>query len=326
MRVHHMWNDYPTIKNDLSKVLHLIDSHVRVRDKTVESTIKHLIHFGGKLLRPTYSLLCAQIGPEQDKEKAIAVAAALETLHMATLVHDDVIDEANTRHCISTIHQKHDNKYAIYSGDYLFCIVFTILSRHAASLAHLEFNARSMEKILSGELDQLNSRYREAVSVKDYLTRISGKTAQLFAVSCYSGALESKASRRQIMNAWNMGHHIGMAFQIIDDILDYQGNSETLGKPIMADIRQGLYNLPLIFAMQANKSAFHKILKKKEALTDHDLEQLMELINHYKGVEKARKLAERYTNKALKELNKLPDGDYKHKLFDITTNLLQRNY
>ncbi|MRH44980.1 polyprenyl synthetase family protein [Aquibacillus halophilus] len=324
MRVHQMWNGYPDLKEDLSVVLKLIESHIRVHNKTVETTIKELVHSGGKLLRPAYSLLCAQIGPDNDKDKAIAVAAALETLHMATLIHDDVIDEADTRHGISTIHSKYDNKFAIYSGDYLFCVCFTILSKHATSLAHLEFNSRSMEKILSGELEQLDSRYRSAVTVKDYLSRVSGKTAQLFAVSCYSGAIESQASRRHTMNAWNMGHHIGMAFQIMDDILDYQGDCNTLGKPVMADIKQGIYTLPLIYAMQANPGAFQPLLDKKSSLTDEDMVSLTELIKKYEGVEKALLLAQRYTDKAIKQLNKLPDGPYKEKLYQITAALLNR--
>ncbi|MDL4840486.1 polyprenyl synthetase family protein [Aquibacillus rhizosphaerae] len=324
MRVHQMWNAYPELKTDLTSVLSLIESHIRVRDKTVELTIKELVHSGGKLLRPAYSLLCSQIGPKKDKEKSIAVAAAIETLHMATLVHDDVIDEANIRHGIPTIHTKKDNKFAIYSGDYLFCVCFTILSRHATSLAHLEFNARGMEKILSGELDQLNSRYKSNVSVKNYLSRVSGKTAQLFAVSCYSGAIESEAPRRLAMNAWNMGHHIGMAFQIMDDILDYRGNSQALGKPIMADIRQGIYNLPLIYAMQENPKAFQPLLEKKDALTESDMQTLMELINTYKGVEKAQDLARKYTKKAIVQINRMPKGTYRESLKELTMKLLER--
>ncbi|WP_186578953.1 polyprenyl synthetase family protein [Aquibacillus kalidii] len=324
MRVHHMWNTFPELKTDLAMVLKLIESHVRVRDKTVEMTIKELIHSGGKLLRPAYSLLCAQIGPDQDKHKAVAVAAALETLHMATLIHDDVIDEANTRHGIATIHSQHGNQFAIYSGDYLFCVCFTILSRYATSLAHLEFNSRSMEKILSGELDQLNSRYKSTLCAKNYLARVAGKTAQLFAVSCYSGAIESGASRRHAMIAWNMGHYIGMAFQIMDDILDFKGDFATVGKPVMADIRQGIYNLPLIYAMKENPTAFQPLLEKKEAITDEELEQIASMIREYKGVEKAQELATRYTEKALKQLDKLPVGDYKYTLKEITTKLLQR--
>ncbi|WP_400245089.1 polyprenyl synthetase family protein [Niallia sp. JL1B1071] len=324
MRVHQMWDTYPELKNDLSKVLQLIESNIRVRDKVVEKTIKDLIYSGGKLLRPAYSLLCSQIGPSKDKNRAIAVSAALETLHMATLIHDDVIDESPTRHNIPTIHAHNGNKFAIYAGDYLFCVCFTILSKHATSLSHLEFNARSMEKILSGELDQLNARYQSKVTVKNYLTRISGKTAQLFAVSCYSGAIESEASRPLAMNAWNMGHYIGMAFQIMDDILDYKGDSLTLGKPVMADIKQGHYNLPLIYAIQANPKELIPILDKKDALTNEDMQQISELISKYKGVEKAELLAKKYTEKAIKQLNKLPEGDYKNHLYAITNSLLKR--
>ncbi|MBU9721667.1 MULTISPECIES: polyprenyl synthetase family protein [Bacillaceae] len=324
MRIHQMWDTHPNLKADLASVLELIESHIRVRDKKVETTLKELVHSGGKLLRPAFSLLCSQVGPEHNKDKSIAVAAALETLHMATLVHDDVIDESDTRHGRATLHTQYDNKFAIYSGDYLFCICFNILSRYATSLAHLEFNSRSMEKILGGELAQLNSRFKPSVSVKSYLSRVAGKTAQLFAISCYSGAIESGAKRADAMNAWNMGHYIGMAFQIKDDILDYNGEQVTLGKPVMNDIRQGVYTLPLIYAMQENASAFMPLLEKKEALTDDDMVEISELISRYRGVEKAQALAERYTQKAKKHLNRMPDGEHKAILLDIMTRLLDR--
>ena len=236
-----------------------------------------------------------------------------------------MIDESDTRHGIPTIHTRHDNRFAIYSGDYLFCVCFTILSRHASSLAHLEFNARGMEKILLGELDQLNARYKTTVTLKDYLSRISGKTAQLFAVSCYTGALQSEAPRRMAMNAWNMGHYIGMAFQIMDDILDYKGNCQKLGKPVLADIRQGHYTLPLIYAMKQKPSAFKELLAKREDITDEELLQITELVHQYQGVERAQELAEQYTKKALGHLNKLPNGEYKAILRELTLGLLKRS-
>ncbi|MFB1051058.1 polyprenyl synthetase family protein [Paraliobacillus sp. JSM ZJ581] len=325
MRVHPMWDRYPELKVDLESVLNLINSNIRIRDKKVHAIITDMIFAGGKLLRPTYSLLCSHIGPEQDKERAIAVAAALETLHMATLVHDDVIDESSTRHGRQTLQTTHGNQFAIYAGDYLFSVCFTILSRHATSLAHLEFNSRSMEKVLSGELDQLNARFLPPNSVKSYLSRISGKTAQLFAVSCYSGAVESKATRRQALTAWNMGHYIGMAFQIMDDILDYQGKAHEVGKPIMSDVQQGIYTLPLIYAMQKKADELKPILTKKEAMKDTDIQRIAAIIEQEKGIEKAKILAERYTNKALKELKKLPNGNYKNHLYTITLDLLNRN-
>ncbi|ADU29185.1 polyprenyl synthetase family protein [Evansella cellulosilytica] len=324
MRVHQMWDGYPELKTNLSSVLSLIESHVRVRDKTVAATINNLVHSGGKLLRPAYSLLCSQIGPDSEKEKAVAVAAAIEAIHMASLVHDDVIDDADTRHNHATIHTMHGNKFAIYSGDYLFCISFQILAQHASSLAHLDFNTRGMEKILAGELDQLNSRFKPSLSVKSYLSRVAGKTAQLFAISCYSGAMEGGATRKQAMNAWNMGHYIGMTFQIMDDILDFKGSSHCLGKPVMSDLQQGIYTLPLIYAMQQKPNAFKPFLEKKDMLTENDLTVIAELIDQYKGVEKAQALADKYTAKALKQLSKLPSGDYKEILEEVTTKLLKR--
>lgn len=325
MGVHSMWEDYPELAKDLSSVIELIDSQIHVRDKTIETIVKNFLHSGGKLLRPAYSLLCSQIGPEQDKERAIAIAAAIECIHMATLIHDDVIDEAETRHGNPTIHSQKGNKYAVYSGDYLFCLTFNLLSKYAQSLSQLEFNEKGMEKILTGELEQLNSQYVEPVSVKDYLSRIAGKTAQLFAVSCYSGAVTSKAAKRATMQAWNLGHYIGMAFQIIDDILDYQSDDQTLGKPVMNDFRQGIYTLPLIYAMKENRQAFIPFIAKKDQLTDNDISAISDLIKQYQGIEKAYDLAGKYTNKALKELEKLPDGEYKNILYDITASLLKRN-
>ncbi|MEK4300294.1 polyprenyl synthetase family protein [Oceanobacillus sp. FSL W8-0428] len=326
MPVHPMWGPYPRLQSDLQSVLQVIESHLQIHDKRIEATIKELVYSGGKLLRPAYTLLCAQIGDisNQDKERSIAVAAALETLHMATLIHDDVIDEADFRHGNPTIHTQQGNQFAIYSGDYLFCVCFTILSKYARTLAHLEFNARSMEKILTGELDQLHARYQIGTSIKDYLARISGKTAQLFAVSCYSGAITSQATRRQTMLAWSMGHYIGMAFQIIDDVLDFKGDFNTVRKPTLADIRQGIYTLPLIYALRERPEKLSPYLNKKADLTDDELMEVLAIVEQTKGIEKSKRLARKYIDKALKSLSKLPDGEYKETLYELTTMLLDR--
>ncbi|WP_077604114.1 polyprenyl synthetase family protein [Oceanobacillus sojae] len=326
MPVHPMWGPYPRLQSDLQSVLQVIESHLQIHDKRIEATIKELVYSGGKLLRPAYTLLCAQIGDasNHDKERSIAVAAALETLHMATLIHDDVIDEADFRHGAPTIHTQQGNQFAIYSGDYLFCVCFTILSKYARTLAHLEFNARSMEKILTGELDQLHARYQIGTSIKDYLARISGKTAQLFAVSCYSGAITSQATRRQTMLAWSMGHYIGMAFQIIDDVLDFKGDFNTVRKPTLADIRQGIYTLPLIYALREQPEKLSPYLNKKADLTDDELMEVLAIVEQTKGIEKSKRLARKYIDKALKSLSKLPDGDYKETLYELTTMLLDR--
>lgn len=324
MDIHPIWNGYPELKKQLSNVNKVIQSHIQIRDKELKSIINDAVDSGGKLLRPAYVLLCSKIGPEQDQEKATAIAAALETLHIATLVHDDVIDQADQRRSKATLNNLFDNKFAIYAGDYLFSVCFSILAKYVSSLSQVAFHSRSMKKILIGELEQLHSRFQPPKSVKNYLSRISGKTAQLFALSCYVGAIESKASKRDIRHAWNMGHYIGMAYQITDDILDYQGDGDKMGKPVMMDAKQGIYTLPLIYAMQHDPERVSKIINKSESLSDHDLDQLIICIENAQGIEKAKSIARRYTSKALQQLNKLPNGDYKNTLHELTGQLLKR--
>lgn len=324
MQLHPMWDAYPNLQTDLKDVLTTIEKSIQIRDKQVEKNVKDLIHAGGKLLRPAYAMLTAQIGPDWDRDRAIAVAGALEVLHMATLIHDDVVDDAPTRRGIPTIHSKYGNNYAVYTGDYLFCICFKILSSHANSVENIEFNSKHIEKILMGELDQMRTRYDIHVSVRQYLSRISGKTAQLFALSTFSGANQSKATRFQTRNAWNIGHYLGMAFQIIDDVLDYTSTDTNLGKPVLNDVKQGVYTLPLIYALQHHHSEFQPILDKKLEMTDTDLKALLALVKKYNGVENAFSIANKYTKKALQEIQKLPAGKYRDDMYALTQSILQR--
>lgn len=324
MGVHRMWDAYPGLKEELSDVLQLIDSYIRVRDAEIENRIKEMIRSGGKMLRPAYLLLCAHIGPDPDRDRPKAVAAALECLHMATLVHDDVIDKADARHGQTTLHKDYGNRLAIYTGDYLLTLAFSILSKYADSAPRVNFYGFEADKILAGELEQLHGQYQEKVSVKRYLSQISGKTAQLFAISCYSGALASRADQKVAMHAWRMGHYTGMAFQIVDDLLDYQGTRKTLGKPVMSDIRQGVYTLPLIYAIKADPSALRPLLKKRGNLSDGDLAAIFDCIQKHDGISQSVNLARMYTQKALKELSLLPDGVYKTTLERLTKSLLDR--
>ncbi|MBC6315984.1 polyprenyl synthetase family protein [Listeria grandensis] len=325
MQLHPMWDAYPNLQTDLKDVLTTIEKSIQIRDKQVEQNVKALIHAGGKLLRPAYALLAAQVGPDYDRDRAIAVAGALEVLHMATLIHDDVVDDAPTRRGIPTIHSKYGRNYAVYTGDYLFCICFKILSSHANSIENIEFNSKNIEKILMGELDQMRMRYDINVTVRQYLSRISGKTAQLFALSTFSGVSQSKANRSQARNAWNIGHYLGMAFQIIDDVLDYTSSNGGLGKPVLNDVKQGVYTLPLIYAMQKRHSEFRPLLEKELDMSDADLENLLDLITKYKGVEQAFTLADKYTKKALREIKKLPAGAYRDQMYELTSSILKRD-
>lgn len=324
MNIHPLWDQYPQIKQDLADVLTVIDANITLHNKKARQTILDLLHAGGKLLRPAFFLLVAKAGKKYNREQLIHVAASIEVLHMASLVHDDIIDEAQTRRGVPTIQSQFGQKYALYTGDYLFCVCFKILSKYASALSTIEFNTDTVERILIGELEQMESRYNIDMTVKQYLRQISRKTAALFAMSCHMGAELSGLDKLALTNARKIGHEIGMAFQILDDILDYSGDKGTLGKPTLEDIKQGVYSLPLIYAMNQNRESFIPLLNKKENIAETDVNQILELINKYDGIEKSRKIASKYTNKAINRINKLSACESKTIMLELTAKLLQR--
>lgn len=326
MRLHPIWNDYPQLQPELTQTMKLMENSIELKNKAVKAALLEMIGAGGKLLRPAYQLLFSQFGPERNRQKAIALAAAIEMLHTATLIHDDIVDDATLRRNLPTVSAEFDNNTAVYAGDYLFVACFKLMSNYTGSLRSLQSNAISMEKILSGELGQMEDHYNLSISVDDYLSNISGKTAELFALSCSVGAFESGTSQLFAKNVSNIGHNIGMAFQIIDDILDYtQAQTET-GKPVLNDIRQGVYTLPLIYALQTDPRQLTSLLEKKEQMTENDIQKVYQLINKLGGVTKAQNLANSYTKQALKKIENLPDNaeNTKTTLQQLTRTLLTR--
>lgn len=183
-----------------------------------------------------------------------------------------------------------------------------------------------MEKILSGELGQMDNRYNVDMTIDQYLENISGKTAELFSLSCFVGAYESGSSERFAKNCGKIGENIGLAFQIIDDVLDYTQSTEQIGKPVLEDVRQGVYSLPLLYALEEGRETLLPYLEKGENLTDNETDKIYELVHSFGGVSKAQKLAEKYTQQALKGITKLPETttDAKKQLLEITQAILVR--
>ncbi len=318
-----IWNNYPEIKQELTEVLNLMKNNVKCKDKKIEKSIMELIESGGKLLRPAFDLIGSKFG-DNDKSKAIPTAAVIEMLHMATLVHDDVIDDSKLRRGKETIQSKYGKDYAVYIGDYLFCVCFKILAT-SESLQAIKVDSRAMSKICMGEVNQLNSRFSMKFSVKDYLSRISGKTAELFSISLYLGAAECNAEEKVAKELGNIGHNLGMAFQIIDDILDYEGTDNSIKKSAANDLKQGIYTIPLIYAYKNNKNAFKDILGK-DYYNEEDISEIVKLVRDNKGIQMANDLAEKYMNKCFKGIDRLPDNNYKIILREIATWLLKRTY
>lgn len=317
------WNEYPVIRDDLNSIVDIMKKNTKCKDKVMQKSIHELIDSGGKLLRPAFVLMSSRFG-NYNEEKVHALAAVVEMIHMATLVHDDIIDDSKLRRGQETIQSKYGKDYAVYIGDFLFCVCFKILASNS-SLTSIKIDSKSMSRICLGEVEQLNSRFVQNISLKRYLNRISAKTAELFSLSLYSGAAESECSEKLCRVFWNIGHNIGMAFQIIDDILDYTGDDFSIGKSATNDIKQGIYTLPVIYALEENRSVLSPILSKSE-YKNEDVHNIIKVVNQYGGVEKSKRLAQRYTDKAFGLIDKLPENDYKDMLKQITQKLLHRNY
>lgn len=173
-------------------------------------------------------------------------------LHTATLIHDDVIDLAETRRGVPTISHLYGSEIAVYAGDYLFIAVFKLMIQHALDLSNLSRRIDAMEKLLNGELGQMNLKFNTEQTIDDYIDNISGKTAELFAQACAVAPFADGAYKLAQL-AYDIGLNIGIAFQIMDDYLDYTADSETLGKPVLADMQQGIYSAQVLFALAADK-------------------------------------------------------------------------
>lgn len=324
MLIHPMWADYPEVASELTATLQLIQTEIKPQNTKVADALVDMINAGGKLLRPAYCLLFSQFSPKRDAEKMIALAAAVEALHNATLVHDDIIDKSSVRRGLPTISAQFGEDVAVYAGDYLFVVCFKLISKYASDLRSVQQDAGSMERLLNGELEQMATRYNYDMDIKHYLNQVSGKTGQLFALSSFIGAYESGQSLRFAKKVEKIGLNIGIAFQLLDDILDYTADADTLGKPVHEDMKQGVYSAPLILAMSQNRAAFLPYLQKQTAMTADDLQAVMQLVTQYQGVERARNMAADYTEQALKGLNTLPEASAKHTLMRLTQQLLRR--
>ena len=322
------WNDYPTIQNKLQIVCSLIEKQMRVRNKDIQETLIDFSQAGGKFLRPAFFLLFASLGdPEkQDEEQLIKIAASLEILHMATLIHDDIIDDSPLRRGTQTVQSRYGKDIAVYTGDLLFTEFFKLTIEAMNGSKFLAINARSMHRLLLGELDQMHTRYNKNETFRDYLRSVNGKTAELFWLACAQGAHFGHTAPHVQRVAGRIGRNIGIAFQVYDDILDYTADEETLKKPILEDLAQGVYTLPLLLAKAEQPDVFFPYLEKEDKIKPQESQEVADLVVKHNGVEMAKDIARRYTQKALADIATLPEGEAKKMLQLLTTQLLLRSY
>ncbi|KAF1304143.1 polyprenyl synthetase family protein [Candidatus Enterococcus willemsii] len=322
------WNDYPTIQNKLQIVCSLIEKQMRVRNKDIQETLIEFSQAGGKYLRPAFFLLFSSLGDheKQDEKQLIQIAASIELLHMATLIHDDVIDDSPLRRGTMTVQSKYGKDIAVYTGDLLFTVFFELVIDAMNGSKFLAINARSMKRLLLGELDQMHTRYNKQETFRDYLRSVNGKTAELFWLACAEGAHFGKAAPEVERLAGRIGRSIGIAFQIYDDILDYTAEEDVLQKPVLEDLSQGIYTLPLLLAKEKHPDVFLPYLEKEQDITPEESQEVAQLVVAHEGVEMAKDIARRYTQKALTDIARLPECDARDMLQLLASQLLIRSY
>lgn len=284
-------------------------AQVKLDAPPVVALVKAQIQAGGKMLRAQLLLDFADFG-EADTTQVITAGAAIEALHLATLLHDDVLDDAVKRRGVPTVGVKAGNRAAIYAGDFMFAVYFNLLAESNVLFAR---HAQVMRDIFMGELAQ--NFAPQVTDVDTYLKQIEGKSAALFGLAAEVGASLGGVDLQQ---AKVFGRSLGMSFQIIDDVLDFTSTDDQLQKPIDQDLKNGVYSLPIIYALAAANDQLLPMMQSA-AMSGQAMAEIKRL-----GVPPAQQLALSYQQQALKALNQFPDGKNKDHLTAIAELVLSR--
>jgi len=318
---------YSRKKKDIDFIEKKLEAAIQTNYSLLHEASLHLLRAGGKRIRPVFVLLGGEFGT-YDIDVIQHVAVPLELIHMATLVHDDVIDDADTRRGQLTVRSKWDNRIAMYTGDYILGKALHELTRIERKELH-QIMSDAMVEVCIGEMEQIRFFYRADQRVRDYLLRIKRKTALLIAVACELGAMAAGAPDEVSRRLHRFGYFAGMAFQIRDDVLDICGTEKELGKPPGSDIRQGNITLPVLYALH-NPDCRQTVLDELERIHavdgQTDVSTLLETIRGSGGIERSNELAQRYIDKAIECLDSLPDILAKRELQQIAKFFGQRSY
>lgn len=309
----------------LPVVADLMDQALLQADEPISDMMNHLTVSKGKSYRARLLLAGAADGDGFVSREALTTAAALEILHLATLIHDDVIDDAETRRGQMSVQRRFGKKSAVICGDYLFCRCFLMMSEISEQYRdRITDVARMMSRICLGELRQYKHNRDISLSPRGYLRIIAGKTSVLFSHSLYAGAVLGGYAEKEARQLALLGYYIGIIFQLEDDCIDYRSDAATAKKNVQHDLAQGVVTLPLIFAIA-------KEPRIRDELRDFNLSAaeyraVFSEVCRLGGVDLTLSMAGRYYKKALKILERLGDEKKRDLLRPILDTIKQRKY
>ena len=289
----------------------------------IAEAMEHIVSAGGKRIRPALLILSAKLG-DANIDHVYNAAMGIEFIHTATLIHDDLIDDAETRRGLATIHAVLGANPAIIVGDYYFGKGANLLSSIGVPLITQVVSATVM-KICMGELQQLTSKRHYEQPIEDYYTKIERKTATMLSAACHCGAIVAGMGETEQHALERYGRDLGIAFQIADDVLDYTATEEQLGKPTGADLRQGTVTLPLMYALKDPEvGPSLRPLLAREPLSDADADAVVALVRGSRAVADAEARAHEFADRARAELDIFPDSEARGALESICDYVVER--
>lgn len=308
------------VRRDLKKVEKRLLKVLDEAPKNIRESTRQVLKAGGKRLRPVLVLLAAGAG-DHFGDDVIDGAIAVELIHMASLIHDDILDGADTRRGYPTVNATHGYKLAVAAGDYLFGAAFQLLACHDDNSLLAPLCEASMALSL-GELLERDTAHQVRQDSEDYLTRVDCKTASLFKAACQVGAAIGRVPDGDKERLSDYGYNLGMAFQIYDDILDISGNESELGKPVGSDLKEGIVTLPMLFALERSGS---DILK--EAITspnDDNVKQALFFLFSTDALSRAKDVARNYLDLAMEAIQPMRASEIKKNLISIGEFVIDR--
>lgn len=315
-----------SVESDFLAVDQFIISQLHSTVPLVENIGHYIVEAGGKRLRPILVLLAAKSCNVNSKQH-ISLAAVIEFIHTATLLHDDVVDMSALRRGRPTVNAQWNNPSSVLVGDFIYSRAFQILVQ-IGDMSIMEIMADTTNKIAEGEVLQLISKNNPDSSEQNYMQVIQNKTAILFQAAAQCGAIVADATPEQELALKKFGMHLGIAFQLIDDVLDYDGNSETMGKNIGDDLAEGKPTLPLIYALEHASESQASLIRRcltEEQLSEESLSQIIQIIRDCGALEYTRNLAAAESEQAMDSLVGLPQSQSRDALELMVKFSVDRN-
>jgi len=318
---------YGYLKKDLDLIEESLRGRVQARQPILRQTSEQLLKAGGKRIRPLFVLLSGALGPENAKQSLIDAAVTIELIHMATLVHDDVIDNAAIRRGKPTIRVRYDNRTSMYTGDYILACALESITKINNPDIH-KLLSKTIVEVCTGEVEQIRYKFDWDQNLRVYLRRIRRKTAILIATCCKIGGMLAGLSNRSSNKLFKYGYYLGMSYQIIDDILDFTASEKQLGKPVGNDLLQGNITLPVLEAMKDEDFFEHAktLIQKGEDADSKDIQQLVCQMKKLNAIERSYAMSNRYLKKALESLTEFEETKAKQTLIEIAAYMGKRSF